>query len=57
MLAAEGGGYRFSQNYVFTSGSTAAAAVVLGRSASGRVEWKEAQGWTLKERQEREAAA
>ncbi len=54
VLAAEAGGYRFTQDYVFTSPSTAAA-VVLGRSANGRIEWKDAQGRTLKELQEREA--
>jgi hypothetical protein len=32
-----------------------AAAVVLGRSANGRVEWKDAKGRTLKELQAREA--
>ena len=55
VLAAEGGGYRFSQDYVFTSPSTAAA--VLVRSANGRIEWKDGQGRTLKELQEREAGA
>ncbi len=54
VLAAEGGGYRFSQDFVFTSPSTAAA-VVLGRSANGRIEWRDGQGRTLKELQEREA--
>jgi hypothetical protein len=54
VLAAEGSGYRFSQDYVFTSPSTAAA-VVLGRSANGRIEWKDAQGRTLKELQAQEA--
>ena len=53
VLAVEGGGYRFSQDYVFTSPSTAAA-VVLGRSANGRIEWKDAQGRTLKELQTQE---
>lgn len=48
-------GYRFMQDYVFSSPSTAAA-VVLGRSANGRVEWKDAQGRTLKALQEMEAA-
>jgi hypothetical protein len=38
----------------FSSPSTAAA-VVLGRSANGRVEWKAADGRTLKEIQEAEA--
>ncbi len=35
--------YRFSQDYVFSSPSTAAA-VVLGRSANGRIEWKDSRG-------------
>ena len=56
VLAIEGGGYHFSQDYVFTSPSTAAA-VVLGRSANGRIEWKDAQGRTLKALQEREAVS
>jgi hypothetical protein len=49
-------GYCFTQDYVFSSPSTAAA-VVLGRSANGRIEWKDAQGYTLKALQEKEAAA
>ena len=49
-------GYRFTQDYVFSSPSTAAA-VVLGRSANGRIEWKDEQGRTLKALQEQEAAA
>jgi Domain of unknown function (DUF4357) len=53
VLAAEVGGYRFSQDYVFTSPSTAAA-VVLGRSANGRIEWKDARGRTLRELQAQE---
>ncbi|TXI89048.1 MAG: DUF4357 domain-containing protein, partial [Burkholderiaceae bacterium] len=36
----------------FSSPSTAAA-IVLGRSANGRVEWKESSGRTLKEIQEK----
>lgn len=40
--------YRFAQDYVFSSPSTAAA-VVLGRSANGRIEWKDASGRALKE--------
>lgn len=55
-VSSDGGGLRFTQDFVFTSPSTAAA-VVLGRSANGRIEWKDAQGRTLKELQEREAAA
>jgi len=54
VLVTEGAGYRFSQDYVFTSPSTAAA-VVLGRSANGRIEWKDGQGRTLKELQAQEA--
>jgi len=49
-----GNHYRFSQDYVFSSPSSAAA-VVLGRSANGRVEWKDGQGRTLKVLQEVEA--
>jgi hypothetical protein len=54
VLALEGGFYRFTQDYAFSSPSTAAA-VVLGRSANGRIEWKDAQGRTLKALQEAEA--
>jgi hypothetical protein len=54
VLAMQGGLYQFSQDYSFSSPSTAAA-VVLGRSANGRVEWKAADGRTLKEIQEAEA--
>ncbi len=55
VLALEAGLYRFTQDYSFSSPSTAAA-VVLGRSANGRIEWKDAQGRTLKALQEAEAA-
>jgi len=44
----DGDRYRFAQDYVFSSPSTAAA-VVLGRSANGRIEWKDASGRALKE--------
>lgn len=46
--------YVFSQDYAFSSPSTAAA-VVLGRSANGRTDWKDSQGRTLKTLQEFEA--
>ena len=49
----EGSGFRFAQDFVFSSPS-AAATVVLGRSANGRIEWKDAQGRTLKELQAHE---
>ncbi len=54
VLALEAGLYCFTQDYSFSSPSTAAA-VVLGRSANGRIEWKDAKGRTLKELQEAES--
>lgn len=42
----------FSQNYTFDSPS-AAAQVIQGRTANGRIDWKDATGTTLKELQER----
>ncbi|WP_419193773.1 DUF4357 domain-containing protein [Novipirellula herctigrandis] len=42
------GHYYFTQDYLFGSPSTAAA-VVLGRSANGWVEWKDKNGATLSE--------
>jgi len=49
----DGNHYRFTQDYAFSSPSTAAA-VVLGRSANGRIEWKDGLGRTLKELQEKQ---
>ncbi|MCL6546984.1 MAG: GIY-YIG nuclease family protein [Bryobacteraceae bacterium] len=43
--------YRLTQDYTFNSPSTAAG-VLLGRSANGREEWKDAKGRTLREIQE-----
>jgi hypothetical protein len=37
-----------TQDYPFDSPSTAAG-VLLGRSSNGRIEWKDAEGQTLKE--------
>jgi hypothetical protein len=54
VLVPAGQGYRFTQDYVFSSPSTAAG-VVLGRSANGRMEWKTADGKTLKAVQDTEA--
>jgi|LJSS01.1.fsa_nt_gb hypothetical protein len=51
VLVDEGAHYRLTQNYTFSSPSTAAG-VLLGRSANGRTEWKDAQGRTLREIQE-----
>ncbi|WP_197441600.1 DUF4357 domain-containing protein [Thalassoglobus neptunius] len=42
------GEYRFTEDYLFSSPSMAAA-VVLGRSANGWVEWKNEHGKTLSE--------
>ena len=56
VLARMGDVYQFAQDFPFSSPSTAAA-VVLGRSANGRIEWKDAKGRTLKELQALEAQA
>jgi hypothetical protein len=45
-----GQSYAFAQDQVFGSPSTAAG-VILGRTANGRIEWKNAQGKTLKQQQ------
>ena len=52
VLVAEDEGFRFVEDYLFPSPSTAAM-VVLGRTSNGRVEWKTEAGITLKELQER----
>lgn len=52
-LVLDGAAYRLTQDYAFNSPSTAAG-VLLGRSANGRTEWKDAQGRTLKQIQEAE---
>ena len=54
VLVLQGALFQFTQDYTFSAPSTAAA-VVLGRSANGRAEWKAADGRTLKEIQEAEA--
>lgn len=56
VLEKEAAGYRFTQDYVFSSPS-GAAAVVLARAANGRTEWRDVQGRTLKELQSLEATA
>jgi hypothetical protein len=48
LVPATPGTLRFTKDYEFTSPSTAAA-VVLGRSANGWTEWKDAEGRTLDE--------
>lgn len=47
ILVQKDGHLIFSQDFTFDSPSTAAG-VVLGRSANGRTEWKDAEGVTLK---------
>lgn len=54
VLAVEGQHYVLTQDYIFNSPSTAAG-VLLGRSANGRVEWRDDAGRTLKELQEAQA--
>ena len=47
VLGLKGNSYRFTQDYSFSSPSTASA-VAMGRSANGRIEWKNKSGKTLK---------
>jgi hypothetical protein len=54
VIVDRGGKWVTAQDYLFSSPSTAAA-VVLGRNANGRIEWKNSQGRTLKEVQAGEA--
>lgn len=56
VLALSSGVYVMTQDYTFNSPSRAAC-VLLGRSANGRIEWKDTQGRTLKELQEAEAGS
>ena len=46
--------YRFTQDYTFNSPSMASD-VVLGRSSNERIDWKDANGRTLKQLQEAQA--
>ena len=43
----------FSQDFLFTNASIAAA-IVMGRSANGLLEWKDEKGRTLKSYQEKD---
>lgn len=54
VLVQEGSLLRFTQDYTFSSPSTASA-VVTGSSPNGRVDWKDGNGKTLKEIQQDEA--
>ena len=51
VLAPNNAGFSMTQDYVFSSPSTAAA-VCLARNANGRTEWKTAEGRSLKDIQE-----
>lgn len=51
VLVDDGDTYRLTQDYTFNSPSTAAG-VLLGRTANGRIEWKDSKGRSLKEIQE-----
>jgi hypothetical protein len=55
VLVPDGDRLRFTQDFTFTSPSLAAA-VVLGRTANGRIEWKTPSGQTLKQLQEAQVA-
>lgn len=52
VLVESAGRYVFAQDYTFNSPSTAAQ-IVQGRTANGRIDWKDENGVTLKEIQER----
>jgi hypothetical protein len=51
VLTNDGESYRLAQDYTFGSPSTAAG-VLIGRSANGRLEWKDGKGRSLREIQE-----
>lgn len=53
VLKENGDELRFTQDYLFTS-SSAAAAVISGTSMNGRISWKLADGTTLRDWEERE---
>ncbi len=55
VLHPQGSDYVFSQDFAFSSPSLASS-VVLGRSSNGRMDWKDAQGRSLKSLQENESA-
>jgi Domain of unknown function (DUF4357) len=54
LFESKNGFYVLKEAYAFNSPSTAAG-VMLGRSANGRTEWKDAKGITLKETQEKQS--
>lgn len=56
VMVSQGDHLEFAQDYLFNSPSTAAG-VVQGRSANGRIDWKDNHGRTLKEYQEEKMEA
>lgn len=54
-LVRDGNVYRFTQDYVFSSPSSASD-MVLGTCSNGRLMWKDTRGRTLKELQAEEAS-
>lgn len=48
VLVSKGEYYEFSEDYIFSSPSTAAV-IVMGRNANGLIEWKNKDGKTLKD--------
>jgi hypothetical protein len=56
VLTLDGSAYRFSQDYIFSSPSSASD-LVLGSVTNGRICWRDASGRTLKELQAIEARA
>ena len=55
VFSKEGGAYRLLKDHLFSS-PTSAAAALLGRNANGRTEWKDADGIGLKDYQSADAA-
>jgi len=56
VMISRGDHLEFAQDYLFNSPSTAAG-VIQGRSANGRIDWKDNLGRTLKESQEEKMGA
>ncbi|MBN1324282.1 MAG: GIY-YIG nuclease family protein [Methanotrichaceae archaeon] len=56
VLISRGDHLEFAQDYLFNSPSTAAG-VVQGRSANGRIDWKDNSGMTLREFQDKKMGA
>ena len=54
ILIPDGSQYRLTQDYTFNSPSQAAA-VMMGRNANGRIEWKNAKGQSLSDIQKEES--